>query len=620
MWLKNARRLGALDYKALENAIAELDVRLTLRTHLVGHSWTLADIVVWATLRGNRIASATIKKYINVARWYNYVETLAPWMSSTILDLYSLNNHHRVADHIGGSALTMRGGRRQSGVVTRFPPEPSGYLHIGHAKAALLNDMLAHDQPHGTLICRFDDTNPSKESEEFQDAIMQDLNTLGVRPDRVSYSSDYFREMYEACKGLIRSGNAYADDTDADAMKNRRRNGEASPHRDMSPADTLAHYEEMKSGSDAGQAWCIRARISVDNVNKSLRDPVIYRCISHVHHRTGSTWKMYPTYDFCAPFMDAVEGVTHALRTTEYNDRNAQYQWMQEALGVSKVPVQEFSRLSFVRAVLSKRNLTKLVDKGVVWGWDDPRMPTIRGILRRGMTVPALRDFIRSQGPSRNVVSMDWASIWATNKKYIGPVAPRYTAVATTDMVVARVLGIKDVQIHEKPKLPRNPALGTKKVVYSHEIFLEQSDAKSLTPNEEITLMNWGNAIVRHINTDINSGVVKSLELQAHPTGDFKKTDKKITWLAQQQDLTPVELVTFDHLITKEKLGKDEDVLAFLTEQTEFRSAAWADCNVAALEVGTVIQFERKGFFRVDTAFTPGSPAVLFGIPTGREK
>ncbi|KAJ5114348.1 glutamyl-tRNA synthetase [Penicillium alfredii] len=280
----------------------------------------------------------------------------------------------------------------ENGIVTRFPPEPSGYLHIGHAKAALLNDYFAHEylgpESRGAFICHFDDTNLSKETKEFQDSILEDLNLLGIQPDRISYSSDYFQKMYEGYVKLIQLGKAYTDNTPKDVMRDQRGKGIPSACRDMSAEDSLSQLAKMKAGS--GLEWCSRAKISVDYPEKCLRDPVMYRCNLQPHDRTGKTWKIYPTYGFCAPFLDSLEDVKHALRTNEYRDRNPQYSWIQEALRVRHVDIWDFSRLNFVRTVLSKRKLTALAEKSVVCDWDDPHMPTVRGIRRRGMTVPAL--------------------------------------------------------------------------------------------------------------------------------------------------------------------------------------------------------------------------------------
>ena len=266
--------------------------------------------------------------------------------------------------------------------MTRFPPEPSGYLHIGHAKAALLNDHFAHEKSNGTLICCFDDTNPSKESQEFQDTILADLGLMKIRPDKVTYSSDYFKHLYDSCVQLLKAGKAYADDTEREQMQAERRHGIASKRRESSIAENLQHFEDMKAGSEEGVNWCVRAKISVNEPNKALRDPVIYRCNLQPHHRTGRTWNVYPSYDLCTPVLDSLEGVTHALRTNEYRDRNPQYAWIQRALGIREVEVCDFARMNFVRTVLSKRKLTKLVEIGAVSGWADPRMPTVRGIVR----------------------------------------------------------------------------------------------------------------------------------------------------------------------------------------------------------------------------------------------
>ena len=519
------------------------------------------------------------------------------------------------------------------GVVTRFPPEPSGYLHIGHAKAALLNDYFAHEQYDGTLLLRFDDTNPRNEKEEYQDAIVEDLALMGIRPDRVSYTSDYFEELYQYCIALIKSGDAYAEDAEKSVMDELRKDRKKSARRDESVEMSLSRFEEMKSGSPEGQRWCIRAKIDYCNSNGALRDPVIYRCIVESkdeetgaiqkisHHRTGTKWKIYPTYDFCCPIVDSLEGVTHALRTIEYRDRNQQYDWVLRTLNLRSVHIWDFARMNFVRTLLSKRKLGRLVASGAVYGWDDPRFPTIRGIRRRGMTVPALREFMLFQGPSRNIVNMDWTTFWATNKKYIDPVAPRHTAIILEDAVKCSISGANsDVVIEDKPKHKKNADVGTKKVVYSDTIWLDQVDARSFSQDEEITLMDWGNAIVEKVTTS-SSDLVTSLDLKLHLQGDFKKTEKKICWLSHDQSRVMVELVDFDFLITKDKLEEGDELEDFLTPQTEFRVDAFADCNVAKVKAGDIIQFERKGYYRCDRAVgTDGSPAVFFNIPTGKGK
>ena len=448
---------------------------------------------------------------------------------------------------------------------------------------------------------------------------------MGIKADETSYTSNYFDELYQDCIKVIKDGNAYCDDTEQAKMRAQRWDGLPSERRDATVDDNLARFEEMKKGTEEGQRWCVRAKISVDDPNKAMRDPVIYRCNLDKHHRTGDKWKIYPTYDFACPIVDSREGVTHALRTLEYRDRNPQYEWMLKVLDLRRVHIWDFARMNFIRVVLSKRKLTKIVEKGIVWGWDDPRFPTIRGIRRRGMTIPALREFILKQGPSRNIVNLDWTIFWATNKKYIDPVAPRHTAINKEKVVKVTVRGARLAPFTEdKPKHGKNPSIGVKKVAYSDEILLEQVDVQNLAQDEEITLMNWGNAIVRKVCHSLNPLHLKdvtALELELHLQGDFKATKQKLTWLSSKgPELIPVELVDFDYLITKDTLEEGDELEDFLNPDTEFRSEAWADANVAELKEDDIIQFERKGYFRVDRAFQHGKPAVLFNIPTGTKK
>lgn len=370
---------------------------------------------------------------------------------------------------------------------------------------------------------------------EFQNAIIEDVALMGVTPDRTTFTSDYFQELYDYCVQMIKEGTAYADDTEQEEMRKQRMEGLPSKRRNDSPEENLNRFEEMKTGSEEGQRWCIRAKISVDNPNKALRDPVIYRCNLQPHHRTGSTWKVYPTYDFCCPIVDSIEGVTHALRTTEYKDRDAQYQWILKALRLRNVYNWDFNRLNFVRTVLSKRKLTKFVQSGMVRGWDDPRMPTVRGIRRRGCTMEALREFILKQGPSKNTVLLQWDSFWATNKKVIDQIAGRYTAIETMDRVPVKVIGVPKEPRTEMKELHAKRDLGKKKVVYSENLIIDQADAASFEQDEEVTMMNWGNAIVRKISHSTDPQhpkLVTGIEMELHLQGDVKKTKKKITWYA----------------------------------------------------------------------------------------
>lgn len=500
-----------------------------------------------------------------------------------------------------------------------------GYLHIGHAKAALLSDYFGHVAYQGQLRLRLDDTNPSKEKGEYQDAIIEDLALMGITPDKLTYTSDYFDYLYDMCKRLISEGNAYADDTDQETMRKERWDGIASKHRNMTVEETLRIFDEMKNGTDEGKKFCIRAKLSVDNPNKAMRDPVIYRCNTEdAHHRTGTTWKMYPMYDFACPVVDSHEGITHALRSTEYTDRNPQYQWFLDTLKLRQVHMWDFARMNFVKTFLSKRKLAKLVDTGRVWGWDDPRMPTIRGVRRRGMTVEALRDFIIKQGPSRNVTTMDWTVFWANNKKVIDPVAPRYTAISKKDAVRVKVIGADapaEPTSVEKPKHPKNKDVGVKKVFLSDELILDQADLALMKPDEEITLMTWGNAIVREIS---GSSPITNATFELHLAGDVKKTEKKVTWLSTKGTThVAAELWEFDNLITKDKLEEEDNLEDFLNPNTSSMEEAWCDEGVATLKKDDIIQLERRGYYRVDKGIPDckegeEKKVVLFCIPTGK--
>ncbi|RYP37978.1 hypothetical protein DL767_002706 [Monosporascus sp. MG133] len=602
------------DFKSIEPHLFRLEKHLVLRTYLAGYSLSELDAKIWVAIKSNR----------NLHRWFTFIEQNHPEIQEEVKAADTARKAKVQAASRAGASYNLALQEADKGVVTRFLPEPSGYLHIGHAKAALLSDYFAHQAYDGKLRLRLDDTNPSKEKEEFQDAIIEDLALMGVKPDFVSYTSDYFDHIYEKCLTLIKGGNAYADDTDVETMRDERGKGVASKRRERTVEENLRIFDEMKNGTEEGLKNCIRAKISVDNPNKAMRDPVVYRCNPNdPHHRTGTKWKMYPTYDLACPVVDSLEGVTHALRSTEYTDRNPQFQWFLDTLKLRQVYMWDFARMNFIRTFLSKRKLAKLVETGRVWGWDDPRMPTIRGVRRRGMTIPALRDFILKQGPSRNVVSMDWASFWATNKKEIDPVAPRHTAILKKDAVKVAIMGDDtpaEPRSEDKPLHPKNPAIGTKKVAFSKELIMDQADAKSFKYGEEITIMQWGNAFVRSIAAD---NPITSITCELNLKGDVRATEKKVTWLSTEgQKLIPAELWDFDYLITKDKLEEEDDLEKFLNPVTATMEEALCDENVTRYKKDDIIQLERRGYYRVDKGYDEGEERkiVLFCIPTGKSK
>ncbi|PCH37806.1 glutamate-tRNA ligase [Wolfiporia cocos MD-104 SS10] len=584
-------------------ALDALDDHLAFRAFLVDHDIFAADWIVWGALKGNVKVVGLLKnnKHPHLQRWLSHLESY----KCTQLVITSLaeakSNKARSNKTAASFALGLLNAK-QDEVVTRFPPEPSGYLHIGHAKAAMLNQYFAQ-MYNGKLLIRFDDTNPTKERTEFEETILEDLALLDIHGDVVSHTSDYFDKLYELAIKLIEEGKAYADDTEQAQMREERGKGIASKHRDDSVEDNLKHFAEMKAGTEEGVRWCIRAKMSVDNPNKALRDPVIYRCNLLPHHRTGDKWKIYPTYDFACPVVDSLEGVTHALRTNEYRDRNPQYQWMIEALSLRSVHIWDFSRLNFIYTLLSKRKLHWFVDSGLVRGWDDPRFPTVRGIRRRGLTVEALRQFMLAQGPSQAIVSLEWDSLWTLNKKVIDPVAPRFWALNKTGLVKVSITGgPAEPEVKTLPRHKKNPEVGEKQTVFASQIYLEQEDALSFDDQEEVTLMDWGNAIVRSKTTGAD-GLITDIAMELNLAGDFRKTKKKITWLAQPAGphaLVDVTLLDHDYLITKKKLEENDDVKDFVTPVSEFREDALADGNVLSLKKGDIIQFERKGYYIFD--------------------
>ncbi|KAJ3386022.1 hypothetical protein HDU84_001851 [Entophlyctis sp. JEL0112] len=620
-------------FKPLASAFSSLNAHLKMRSFLVGYDVTVADIACWGALKANPVFAKTVKGSeadlgTYLVRWYNHIDSLEFAVAAT--------NEFQKGQTAVNKAKVDQGSfeiglvdAQPGKVVTRFPPEPSGYLHIGHAKAALLNDYFAR-RYDGTLIVRFDDTNPSKEKAEFEDSITEDLALIGIKADRVSHTSDFFDVIYKYALKMIEKGLAYVDDSTQETMKDERAKLLPSKCRDLSVEENLRRFSEMTKGSSEGVTMALRAKIDYKNPNGTLRDPVIYRCNLTPHHRTGSKWKLYPTYDFACPVVDVVEGVTHALRSMEYRDRNVQYDWFLNALELRKVHVWDFSRINFVYTLLSKRKLAWFVEKELVTGWDDARFPTVRGIRRRGMTVQALREYILMQGASQKSLELEWDKIWALNKKIIDPVAPRHTALEREKIAKVKVVNSDSFAAYTKemPKHKKNPDVGLKKTTFSPELYLEFNDAKDLSVGEEVTLMDWGNVIIDKIEWSEDASFISMIAIRLNLDGDFKKTKKKLTWLARgipkaEPEQAPVRcmLHDFDYLITKKRLEEEDDVADFVTPVTEFKTECWGDANLRACGKGDIIQFERKGYYIVDKPFDPllpNAPIDLFFIPDGR--
>lgn len=380
----------------------------------------------------------------------------------------------------------------------------------------------------GKLILRFDDTNPSKEKEEYVENIKKDLKTLEVTYDILTHTSDSFDFIYERAVTMIKEGKAYVDDTGVEQMRAERMVGTENANRSNSVERNLHLFtEEMYKGTVLGQTMCLRAKIDMQAPNKTLRDPVMYRCnVATPHHRTGTKYKCYPTYDFACPIVDSLEGVTHALRTTEYHDRDAQYGWFLKAMNLRHVHIWDYSRLNFKYTVLSKRKLNWFVSEGLVDGWTDPRFPTVQGIVRRGLKVEALRSFILAQGASKSDCMMEWDKIWAENAKILDREAFRYTAISTENNVVLTVKGLTGDKLKDVPLIPKSPEAGNKQITLGDSLLIEQDDAKEMEEKEEITLMNWGNCIVDSITRNAE-GLVTAIAATLNLDGDVKKTKKK---------------------------------------------------------------------------------------------
>ncbi|KAL2254235.1 glutamate--tRNA ligase, cytoplasmic [Sesamum indicum] len=644
-WLEYAPIFGS--GSEFEGACGFVDEYLLQNTFLVGNSLSIADVAVWVGLAGAGLRWESLrksKKYQNLVRWFNSIsaeydavlsEFAATYLGRRGSSKAATSKLKEPQSSSSRSTAVENGATETAGsrafevdlphadvgkVKLRFAPEPSGYLHIGHSKAALLNQYFA-DRYKGQVIVRFDDTNPDKESNEFVDNLLKDIETLGIKYSAVTYTSDYFPQLMEMAEKLIKEGKAYVDDTPREKMQHERMEGIESRCRNNSVEENLKLWKEMIAGSQRGLMCCLRGKLDMQDPNKSLRDPVYYRCNLTPHHRIGAKYKVYPTYDFCCPFVDAVEGITHALRSSEYHDRNDQYYRIQKDMGLRKVHIYEFSRLNMVYTLLSKRKLLWFVQNGKVEGWDDPRFPTVQGIVRRGLKIEALIQFILEQGASKNLNLMEWDKLWAINKKIIDPVCPRHTAVIEERRALLILTdGPKDPFVRILAKHKKYEGAGEKAVTYSNRLWIDYADAESISVNEEVTLKDWGNAIVKEIKKDEN-GVVTQLEGVLHLEGNVKKTKLKLTWLADSSELVRLTLVDFDYLITKKKLEEDEDFIDVVNPCTRTETSALGESDMRNLKRGDVIQLERKGYYRCDAPFIRSTkPIVLFAIPDGKQQ
>lgn len=621
-------------------ALQYLDKALGSMTYLVGQTATIADFAVLESLYCNaawQVALAAQRVPQNVLRWYKFllcqpnVEKVISALPAqarrecskeppkeTIGEVPKVNKEEGKFVDLPGAEVGK--------VVVRFPPEASGYLHVGHAKAALLNQYY-QQAFKGKLIMRFDDTNPEKEKEDFEKVILEDVKKLEITPDRYTYTSDYFELLLQKCEELLKKGLAYVDDTDPETMKAEREQRQESKNRANTVEKNLQLWEEMKKGTKHGLKCCVRAKIDMNSNNGCMRDPALYRCKIMSHPRTGDKYKVYPTYDFACPIVDSIEDVTHALRTTEYHDRDEQFFWVLESLGMRKPHIYEYSRLNMMNTVLSKRKLTWFVENKIVDGWDDPRMPTVRGVLRRGMTVEGLKQFIVAQGSSRSVVMMEWDKIWAFNKKVIDPIAPRHTAVERDNSVIVNVPGLKEEELQVAVH-PKNPNLGSRKVLVGPQLLVDQADAQVMKVGENVTFIGLGNLKIKEVSRSADGKVDKVV---AEPNLDDKnyKNTLKVTWLASTPSTPLVHCICvfFDHILSKPVLGKDDDFKQFVRKETQLEVSMLGDPCLKDLKKSDIIQIQRKGFFICDQPYDADTvrhvsregPLVLFHIPDGTQ-
>ena len=425
-------------------------------------------------------------------------------------------------------------------------------------------------------------------------------------------------------EGLIKDGHAYLDATPVDEMREMRDTGKPTKYRNLPAAEHLKIWKnEFLKGTAVGQTYCVRAKMSVDNPNKCLRDPVFFRTKVDVpHHRTGTKYKAYPTYDFCCPVVDYIEGVTHALRTLEYKDRAPMYDWVLDKIKAKrKVHVVEFSKTQFTHTVLSKRKLTWFVENGKVNGWFDPRMPTVQGIVNRGMTVEALKDFVMTQGASTNNNLMEWDKIWGMNRQRIDEQARRHAAVDAEQCFTVKltnVSGKADAGILEPKKIPFHPkveALGERTLFKHNEVLIEGADAKDAKVGEPIVLLQWGVVNVKKI--DAKAKVVEGeLDIEADP----RKIKMKFHWIPKDtKRMTKLTLRELDHLVTKPKMEEEDAIEDIINPKSQLDTPGWGDCLIKDLKVGAVVQLERRGFYKLH-AIDAKLGHVFIWVPDGKAK
>ncbi|KKM09392.1 glutamate--tRNA ligase [Clostridiales bacterium PH28_bin88] len=516
-------------------------------------------------------------------------------------------------------------------VHTRFPPEPNGYLHIGHAKSICLNFGIAAANG-GLCNLRFDDTNPSKEDIEYVESIERDVRWLGFDwDDRMFYASDYFEKLYQYAVQLIKAGKAYVCDLSAQEIKDYRGTltepGKDSPYRNRSIEENLDLFARMRAGEFPDGSRVLRAKIDMASPNLNMRDPVLYRILRATHHRTGDEWCIYPMYDYAHPLSDALESITHSICTLEFADHRPLYDWVIENVDYSEeaeaCPQQiEFARLNLTHTVMSKRKLRQLVEQGYVSGWDDPRMPTISGLRRRGYTPEAIRDFCDRIGVAKRNSVVDIALLEHCIREDLNLRAQRVMAVLRPLRVVIENYPEDQVEWLDAENNPENPGMGSRKIPFSRVVYIEQDDFMEdppkkfyrLAPGREIRLKNAYIIKCERVVKDEETGEVVELRCTYDPEtrsgGAASDRKVKVTthWVSADHALR-AEVRLYDHLFASENPDEHEDFKTDLNPNSlERLTSCMVEPSLAAAEPGSRYQFLRQGYFSVDPDSSEGAP------------
>lgn len=517
-------------------------------------------------------------------------------------------------------------------VVTRFPPEPNGYLHIGHAKSIVINFGLA-DEFGGETNLRFDDTNPLKEDQEYVDAIKKDVEWLGFEWENLRYASDYFEEMYTRAVLLIKKGKAYVDDLNADEIREYRGTltepGKESPYRNRSVEENLDLFDRMRKGEFENGQKVLRAKIDMSSPNINLRDPVIYRVSHATHHNTGDTWCIYPMYAFAHPIEDAIEGVTHSLCTTEFEDQRPLYNWVVEECEMESQPQQiEFGRLGLINTVMSKRKLKQLVDEGYVDGWDDPRMPTISGLRRKGYTPESIVEFVKAVGVSKGSGAADTAMLEHFIREDLKVKAPRTMGIVDPLKVVITNYPEGQVEMLDAEINPENEEMGTRQIPFSREIYIEREDFMEDPPKKYFRLFPGNEVRLKHAYFIKCEDFIKDEDgnvVELHCTYDVetksgtgftgRKVKGTLHWVEATQAV-PAEFRLYEPLILDADMENEEDsegktFLDYVNKDSLIVKQGFIEANMNDAQPHDKFQFFRHGYFNVDPKHTTKDKIVF---------